>query len=197
MTRPNSQTRAMSYWPTPADVADDLVYWVHEPWHHTGDGVRVLEPSAGTGGLIDAIRHHLPDAHVTALEPDPMRAATLRTRTDIDHLAPTALEDYLVGVGPDHDPFHLVVMNPPFTLPGQREAWADHILALYHHPHLLAPGSVITAVVPRIVLTGRSNRVRAVRALVRRSGEIEPTRRGAFSATGARVSAALLSVEKL
>jgi tRNA1(Val) A37 N6-methylase TrmN6 len=186
----------MSYWPTPADVADDLVSWVLEPWHHTGDGVRVLEPSAGTGGLIDAIRHHLPDAHITALEPDPDRAATLRTRTDIGHLEPTTLEAYLTGVGPGHEPFHLVIMNPPFTLPGQPEAWADHILAIYHHPHLLAPGAIVAAVAPYVVLTGRSKRVRAVRELADGFGAAEPATRGAFSATGAKVSAALLWIQK-
>lgn len=49
------QDRALSYWPTPAQLGEDLVYWVLEPWHGTGDGVRVLEPSAGTGDLARAV----------------------------------------------------------------------------------------------------------------------------------------------
>lgn len=189
---------ALSYWPTPADVADDLVHWVMEPWHGLGDGVRVLEPSAGEGHLARAIRARLPEAHITAVEPDPDRAATLRGSGVADQVVRSTVEDYLIGVAfqaftdGDWQPFHLAIANPPFTLPGRPEAWAEHLLALYGDPHLLAPGAIIAAVVPRIVLTGQSKLARAVRDLLHPFGGAEPCDRAAFAPAGAQVSTALI-----
>jgi predicted RNA methylase len=191
---------ALSFWPTPDGVADDLVYWLLEPWHGLGDGVRVLEPSAGDGHLIRAIRERLPQSHITAVEPSASRAATLRALADVDVVEST-LEAYQVDAAMrafagEWEPFHLVVMNPPFTLDGRPEAWAEHVLAIYHDPYLLAPGGVIGAVVPRIVMTGTSKRVRAVRDLTTECGGIEDCERDAFAPVGAQVSAALMWVQR-
>lgn len=224
MTATEATPAALSYYPTPADVADDLVYPMLLPWHAQGDGVRVLEPSAGEGHLVLGIREHLPEAHLTAIEPAAPRAAALRRMGAtqppavpvcmrrysphywpkphplVDEVVEGTLEGYLADVGAHAcagrwRPFDLAVMNPPFTLPGRPEVWAEHILAIYNDPHLLAPGAVIGAVVPRIVMTGKSRLVRAVRDLPL-LGRIEECERGAFSAAGAAVSAALLWVEK-
>uniref|UniRef100_UPI003F490CBA hypothetical protein n=1 Tax=Nonomuraea sp. CA-251285 TaxID=3240002 RepID=UPI003F490CBA len=200
VTEELTSDRALSFWPTPADVADDLVYWLMEPWHGLGDGVRALEPSAGEGHLVHAIRHHLPEAHITAVEPSATRAVTLRALAGIDVVEST-LEAYLADItvralSGRWEPFHLAVMNPPFTLAGRPEAWAEHVLAIYHDPYLLAPGGVIGAVVPRIVMTGRSKRVRQVRALLADCGGVKACERGAFASVGAKVSTALMWAQK-
>lgn len=204
----------MSYWPTPPQVADDLVYRLLEPWHGLGEQVRVLEPSAGEGHLVRAVRARLPEAHITAVEPDPQRAATLRASGVADEVVCSTLEEYLAAVAVaartgDWVPFDLVFMNPPFTLPGRPEAWADHVLAVVDDPHLLkAPISALGAVVPHIALGGKSKRVRQVRdrlgpvrcidpagpngGFICRHGQIDPCERGAFGPVGAQVSTALL-----
>jgi hypothetical protein len=183
---------AMSYWPTPPDVADDLVHGVMEPWHGDGTGVRVLEPSAGDGHLVRAIRDRLPGAHIVAVEPDPGRAATLRALPGLaDEVIQSTLEDYLTDVAFEAftadgwPPFDLAIANPPYTLPGRPEAWAEHFLQLYNDPHLLRPGAVVTAVVPRIVLTGQSKLVWAVRGLLQPHYGAEPCEPGAFAPVGA------------
>jgi predicted RNA methylase len=212
---------ALSFWPTPAEVADDLVYLALEPWHCLGNGIRVLEPSAGDGHLARAVRYHLPHASITAVEPCAQRAAGLRTLTNVvDEVVEDTLEHYLAGARrpvdaskgerPGHTcleggAFDLVVMNPPFTLPGRPEAWAEHVLAIYHAPHLLAPDGTLCAVVPHIALTGQSRLVRAVRDLLGPGaarytngsiqgdhGLIDPCERGAFGSSGVAVSCALL-----
>lgn len=202
--------RDMSYWPTPADVADDLLMMAICPGYGDGgasrDGevpqVRVLEPSAGEGHIVRAIRQHLPAAHITAVEPDPGRADALRSAHGLaDQVMRSTLEDYLAAAAMaafagDWQPFDLVIANPPFTLPGRPEAWAEHILALYNDPHVLNPGAVIAAVVPHIVLTGKSKLVRGVRDLLGRCGEVEPCDRGAFAAGRAQVSTALMWTQK-
>lgn len=201
---------AMSFWPTPAEVADDLVYRALVPGFGDGaasrDGevpqVRVLEPSAGDGHIIKAVRKHLPAAHVTAVEPSPVRAAGLRTQAGLaDEVVESTLEDYLTEVALSalagtFQGFDLVIMNPPFTLDGRPEAWAQHVLAIYHDPYLLNPYGQISAVVPRIVLTGKSKLVREVQDLLCPRFGANVCERGAFNAVGAKVSTATIWIQK-
>jgi hypothetical protein len=207
----------LSFWPTPPGVADDLVYAAMCPGY--GDGaaaggcpqVRILEPSAGDGHLARAARAYLPGAHITAVEPAPTRAARLRAQPDlVDEVVEATLEAFLTTVAVQalagrFEPYDLVFMNPPFTLDDRLEAWAEHVLAIAGDPHLVNPGGVIAAVVPRIVLTGKSKLVRAVRSLLGdplyrypdgalrgEHGQIDVCEKGAFDPVGARVSTALL-----
>lgn len=212
---------ALSFWPTPTDVADELVRQALLPGYGLGEAaggvsqVRVLEPSAGEGHLARAIRAHLPYAHITAVEPSPARAAVLRALPDVvDGVVQSTLENYLNAVAIQAltggwTAFDLVLMNPPFTLDGRPEAWAEHVLAIYTDPHLLARGGTLGAVVPHVVLTGKSKRVRAVRELLGPThsryldgaldcehGRIEPCERGAFAPVEAAVSTALMWAHK-
>lgn len=192
---------ALSFWPTPPDVAFDLVYRALMPWHCTGEGVRVLEPSAGDGHLAAEIRAQLPETHITCVEPHQARVERLRTRA-VDEVVESTVEDYLTTVafsalGGTWEPFDLVVMNPPFTLGGRPEAWAEHVLALHDDPNILATGGLISAVVPRIVMTGQSKLVRRVRQLtLPHPYGITECERGAFGPVGAQVSTALILIEK-
>lgn len=192
---------AMSFWPTPPEVAFDLVYRALMPWHCTGEGVRVLEPSAGDGHLVSEIRAQLPGAHISCVEPHPDRAARLRAQA-ANEVVESTIEDYVASValsalGGSWMPFDLVVMNPPFTLDGHPEAWAEHVLLLHDDPYILAPGGLISAVVPRIVMTGKSRLVRKVRELVLSHPHgMEETERGAFGPVGAQVSTAVILIEK-
>lgn len=198
---------ALSFWPTPPEVADDLVDAALLPGF--GDGgargdvpqVRILEPSAGDGHLAHAVRKRLPYAHITCVEPSG-RAATLRKRHGLaDEVIGSTLEDYITGVtwlamAGTFQPFDVAIMNPPFTLTGRPEAWAEHFLAIYNDPYLLTPGGQISAVVPRIVMTGKSKLVRAVRDLLHPQHGMEACERGAFGPVGAQVSTALIWAEK-
>ncbi len=116
----------LAYWPTPPEVAEDVVLQALEPWHGRGDGVRVLEPSAGEGHLAAAVRVWLPEAHITCVEPCSDRAERLRARAGAtDEVVEATLEEYLVRVAFEAmagtwQGFHLVVMNPPFALQGRQ-----------------------------------------------------------------------------
>ncbi len=202
---------ALSYWPTPPEVADDLVYEALCPGYAQGEGgngvprLRVLEPSAGEGHLARAIREYLPYAHLTVVEPAPSRAAALRATDLADDLVESTLEDYLTT---EPAPFDLIFMNPPFTLANRPEAWADHVLAAYNH--CLMPGGMLGAIVPPVVMTGSSRRVRAIREVlgtalgrypsgttVYRRGRVCPCEKGAFvKSVGAGIRPVKLWVEK-
>jgi hypothetical protein len=143
----------------------------------------------------------MPRCHITAVEPSADRARRLRDGGLADEVIESTLEDYLLSVAwaalaGTFEPFDIVVMNLPFTLAGRPEAWAEHVLALHDDPHLLAPYGQISAVVPRIVVTGKSKLVRKVRALLHPYHGLDLCERGAFDPVGARVSAATIWIEK-
>jgi hypothetical protein len=67
----------LAYFPTPAKLAEYIAMESDEPF---GGARSLLEPSAGWGSLIDAARKRWPEIEVTAVEADPLNAATLTPR---------------------------------------------------------------------------------------------------------------------
>jgi len=119
---------APSLFPTPPEVATRLVSLADiRPGH------RVLEPSAGTGSLVRAIRESHPEADVTAVEVNTRLAAALSGMVRRVECA-----DFLT-IGENLGEYDRVVMNPPF----ERGADLDHIK---HAFALLAPGGRLVAV---------------------------------------------------
>lgn len=99
-------------YPTPPDLAARMIAKIK------GDPKRILEPSAGKGDLIEAMKghgrtmeryHYRPFEHadVYAIEIDPTLQATLRGNG-----VKVLDSDFLEYAGPDK--FDAIVMNPPF-----------------------------------------------------------------------------------
>jgi predicted RNA methylase len=95
------------------------------PWSAGwGRATRILEPSAGKGALVRALRAELPNARIDAVELDPARAALLRelaadaSIANGDRLAPAWFDvwegDYLSRPAPSRR-YDLGVSNPPFS----------------------------------------------------------------------------------
>jgi 16S rRNA G1207 methylase RsmC len=99
-------------------------------------GHRVLEPSAGTGNLIDAIRKVQHPGHLVAVELNVELAERLRAKYQPGD-ATVKQADFLECNG-DLGPFDRIVMNPPF------KDGAD-IRHIEHARGLLAPGGRLVA----------------------------------------------------
>lgn len=114
-----------SQWFTPPWLAKRLVDWCGSPKVH-----RLLEPSAGSGRLVDAVRHRWPFAIVDTHETDPRWADVLRLkRKDILYPQDTLRvreHDFLASPTPP-EPYDLAVMNPPFEN-GQDLAFLRHAM---------------------------------------------------------------------
>jgi SAM-dependent methyltransferase len=126
---------------TPAELAD----WILR--HHTDldvlpAGARVLEPSAGEGALVHAVLTTNPDVQVTAVEPNPERAAKLPQHPRVDLKVSTFETFAAAAARPTYD---LVVMNPPFALPHDYTAWITHLMLAWD---MLAPGGRLVSIVP-------------------------------------------------
>ncbi len=93
--------------PTPPELADRMVALAD-----IRPGQQVLEPSAGTGRIIDAIRRNAHGYAITAVELNCNMAHRLRT---VDCVDDTRQADFLECNG-DLGTFDRIVMNPPLWL---------------------------------------------------------------------------------
>ncbi len=132
---------------TPDDVAYDIVYNDTEIGDLEG-GLRVLEPSAGDGSLVRAILKANRQAQIVALEPNVERANLILGEAPQVCVEPITLETYagtFPGLRNYRKPFDAVVMNPPFSVPGNSTIWIDHIEIAWR---LLKEGGRLTSIVP-------------------------------------------------
>ena len=117
------------FYPTPEHLAQVVADLAEIEPHHS-----CLEPSAGTGALIDK----LPECqHLTCIEISELRAEVLRNKGNY-----TITGDFLKAAELTHGQlFDRVVMNPPFS----QGRWLDHLEAA---AHCTAKGGRIVAILP-------------------------------------------------
>lgn len=112
---------------TPPEIAARMVALAQIP-----NGATVLEPSAGTGRLIDAINDAAPSAHVVAVEQCPRLCRHLFEKYQTVTLKAGDFMDIQPGQ------FDRIVMNPPF----RRGTDVRHIL---HARSMLKPGGKLVS----------------------------------------------------
>lgn len=98
--------RKLAQWFTKPPIARALVDLVR--YELAAPPVRVLEPSAGNGALVRAVRAAQPRAHVTACELDPRWREELEAHADVVRIG-----DYLEQPRPAQL-YDVGVSNPPF-----------------------------------------------------------------------------------
>lgn len=112
---------------TPQEIADEVALIAEV------GGMRVLEPSAGDGSLVEACRKFGAE-EINAIELEPKCHETLKVKADAVTIA-----DFL-SVAPDAI-YDRVVMNPPFT----KGQYLKHVR---HAAKWLKPGGKLYAIVP-------------------------------------------------
>lgn len=185
-----NRDKELSYWATPPALAKELVDGLG-----LQSGMRVLEPSAGDGALVRALRSAYPQVHVTAVEPDSARRTVLRMNgTEGLHVWNGTFEDYVEFAEPAGILFDAVIMNPPFTLPGRRYAWAEHFALAWNR---LVPGGQLRAVVPASLEYGRQRLIVTARALLTEvGGTWSSSPDGAFRSSGTNVHALIVEATR-
>lgn len=155
---------------------------------------RVLEPSAGDGALVRAIRRVNPTVEVVAVEPNAERAARIDDGSGLVKVQVDRFEDMARRhLQAEARPFDAVVMNPPFTLPGAPSAWIDHIDLAWP---LLWPGRSLTVIVPAAFTYRTDRRHRAIREQVEQYGRWRALPEKSFTASGTDVATVVIWMEK-
>ena len=190
----------MGWFHTPVAAADALVEFAGIDFLPAG--ARVLEPSAGDGALVLGVfRADAPEGQpfVVAVEPDDARYAKLRERMAVNEWPGEAYHMTLEEFSRHMDyttlaSFDAVVMNPPFTLPGNPTAWMDHVLTAWA---MLKPGGTLAAIVPAGFEHRDDRKHRAMRQMVKdHDGDWEPLPERAFEGSGTLVRTLMIRVTK-
>lgn len=173
---------APQLFPTPAHLAARMVE-LADITH----GARVLEPSAGTGRLIQALRDNGPGYTITAVELDFRMVDHLRVSMSVDD---TRQGDFLALTPADLGcPFDRILMNPPFAL----GADVEHVT---HAVQFLKPGGRLVAIMSAGVLFRSDRKTGHFRQLVERMGGImEELPADTFATSGTGVNTVLVVLD--
>lgn len=140
------------YFPTPPDVVDEVLDLAELEQHH-----RILEPSAGSGNLLDGIRERFDVAPevLDCCEIDSSLRAILQAKG-----YNVVAQDFLSYAGG----YDRIVMNPPFE--DTREI--DHVRHAYQ---ILNPGGVLVSVMSTMPFFHKDKKSVEFRAWVANVGE--------------------------
>jgi hypothetical protein len=165
--------------PTPAALAERLVDEAG-----ISDGMTVLEPSAGTGAILKAIRG--------ATRSDAVQVTAVEVRRDFTHLNGMADRVHFgdfTECGAELGYFDRILMNPPF------ENGAD-VTHVTHALRFLKDGGRLLAIMSAGVTFRQDRRTADFRRLVdERGGTIEALPDDAFKESGTQVRTVLVTID--
>lgn len=173
----------LAYFPTPKSVVDSLM--ICADMDDAPDNCKALEPSAGQGAIADRLLRWL-GVEPDVVELDPLNVQVLRSKG----YDPVVGDFLQFNPGPVYD---RIVMNPPFSVDGGKQAWITHVL---HAWSLLRDGGVLAAVVPASITFGKDRQHEHLRTLVALHGGVEEIEKGAFKESGTGVSTCIVYASK-
>ena len=167
---------APQLFPTPPDLAERMIEAAE-----IDQGMRILEPSAGTGNILRAIAEAANPADITAIEINHKLADSLSKSWN----GPVICSDFLSVSPNDTGTFDRIVMNPPFSN-GQDMAHIAHAMAF------IAPGGRLVA-----ICANGPRQSENLRPVIEAAGgwwiELED---GAFAESGTNVRTVMLVIDK-
>ena len=173
-------SKAAEFFETGPELAGELAQWLSPK-----PGERLLEPSAGKGSLIRAVRDVCPNVEVVCVEPFPEnREALIQQRfqpRDADFMALTPDE---LGT------FDLVIMNPPFS----KRQDIHHIT---HAISFLRDGGRLAAIASNGALYRKDRLAEEFRDLIwSHGGAITENPEGSFAHAGTMVRTVQIRLRK-
>lgn len=182
--------KELGYYPTPANIVDMLITQAD-----IRTGMRVLEPSAGRGAIVQGIFAES-SRTVFCYEIDPENVKFLKNnalaieqhlKCLTHHSLHVTLADFLTVV--PTPTFDRVVMNPPFV----KQADIHHVL---HAHRFLKPGGSLVAVMSAGVQFRTNKLTTQFRQFVDdHDGSIESLPEGSFTESGTNVNTVMVTIE--
>lgn len=177
--------RIPGFFPTPASVAEELLRFaaLKQPRF-------VLEPSAGSGSLIDVIRKEHPRASISYCEINCFLLDLLRAKYERSSTVHFIGRDFLdIDAANVEQHFDAIVLNPPF----EDRADINHTLAAYK---LLAPRGVLAAIISEGTFSRSDAKTVAFRDLLEScNAQVSRLPSGSFASSGTQVACRMVRIE--
>lgn len=168
------------FFATPPEVADWLVSLAGD----FSPDCKVLEPSAGTGAIIDAIHRVQPDVVVDCYELMPENKEKL---SKLDHIRLLG-DDFTQAEHPSE--YDLIVANPPFS----KNQDIMHVMQMYQD---LKPGGTVAAITSRHWQQASEKVCKDFRAFLEEvSAQVYEIEEGAFKKSGTGVGTIAIVINK-
>ena len=185
-----------AFFTSPSDIARGIM--MMSDLFKMRDEDLLLEPQAGSGALLDYLEQNATELlqtddyaplepRIHLVEKSPLRCATLRAKgyTNIHQ------GDFLLYQTDLR--FARILMNPPFSQPGRKTAYIDHIL---HAFNFLAPGGVLTTIAPDHFIRHEDQHSQSFLEFVTTNGCFELNDANAFRESGTSVQTLTIALEK-
>jgi predicted RNA methylase len=167
-----------AFFPTPQALVDKLLGWIE--W--LPDNARILEPSAGTGAFADAIKAMILERGVS-WQLECCEVLDLN-RSMLEAKGHAVVAHDFMQWQPEH-PYDLIVMNPPFSLEGDKTAYITHINHAYG---MLKEDGQLIAIAPPGFTFRSDAKTAAFADMIMEQGEYAELGAGAFSESGTGVN---------
>lgn len=177
-----------AYFPTP----DAVILSMIQAAGPIGPDTSILEPSAGEGAIANLV-YEQTGAKCCVYEIDNARSLVL-CATQCNHKCYSALYqiDFL-KVNCDPGCYDRVLMNPPFSVESDKQAYIAHI---EHAWKFLKPGGILVAIAPNGFTFRDDKRVVAFKEFVEQYGEWEELETGAFKESGTMTNTVMITMRK-
>ncbi len=177
----------LAFFSTPKEVIDIVLSEIEL---HIGSNVlEYLEPHGGTGAFIDVLRS-AGCTKITSCEIDPYRFKILQNK--YGNQVTLFNTDFLLQ--PFEKKFDVIVMNPPFSVDGDKTAYITHINKAYS---LLNSTGVLVAIVPTGWLFSSFKKQIDFKDWVGQHGRYFRLDKGAFKQSGTLIDCAVIVIENL
>jgi type I restriction-modification system DNA methylase subunit len=163
------------YFPTPDPLAERIAEMACiEP------GNTILEPSAGTGNLIDAILKNHQGVRISYCEMNCFLLDILRGKYEgVNSVSFLGRDCFEIDTQRGENRFERVIMNPPF----ERGQDVDHVFRAWYS--LLAPKGILTAVVSAGVFSRTDKKAKSFREFLRNAKAlVQDVPAGSFKSSG-------------
>ena len=179
MERDLAFSKIPGYFPTPRPVIDRMLDYAGIEAGH-----RVLEPSAGSGAIIEAIEDTCPDVEMVCYEVNCTLTNLLEAKG-----YPIRGSDFM-GCDLLQDKFDRVLMNPPF----EKGQDIDHVLRAWE---LLKPGGRLVAIMSPGPFFHSTRKAETFREFFDAAGgEAHDLDAGTFKESGTNVASKLVIIDK-
>jgi hypothetical protein len=183
---PKSAKQALGWFRTPDQVAQRAVTRLG----YLPPRASVLEPSAGDGQLVRALRERHPSVWIDAVETEESRASQLAEAGASESYC-CRFEEYASVTDPGF--YDAALLNPPFSADGHPTLWAEHLELAWT---LVRPGGRIVAIVPASLGYRTTKAIRELRDRITANGAWDALPDDAFLESGTHVSTLLVATTK-
>ncbi len=135
----------------PRPETEELVEWVLESWQcEVGSGElavdsgqhvgKILDIGTGSGCIAVSLKKNLPDADVTAIDISPDALQVAKTNAQLNEVNVNFIEaDILKHQTPITNHYSLIISNPPYVTPTDKEQMHINVTGFEPHTALFVP----------------------------------------------------------